>query len=247
MNRKVFRSGKSNKFLDENRMKLLATHHTRYMGGVQVADHAVADMLRIINKLGLMENTVIFIISDHGENFYDHGRWTGHWHSLFEEEVQVPLVLYTPPELRIELPDQPFGVSLLDIAPSVLDITGIDEGMPMADGWSLLRTYPDFHRAKYLMLKTVKHDEFWSAICLEPYKLIIREHLEEGKKDTMLFDLSVDKHEKRNLYPEKKHLADSLAVYLQIQLDQTKQSLTEPTRTFTPQEIELLRALGYVN
>jgi hypothetical protein len=67
--------------------------------------------------------TVAFF-SDHGEEFWDHGR-AEHGHSFHEELLRVPLILRDPqlPPGRCEAP-----VTLLDVAPSVLELAGLGSG-----------------------------------------------------------------------------------------------------------------------
>ena len=223
---------------------LIETQHARYNNGVLTADRAVSEFLKTVDRLGLKDNTIIIIISDHGEEFFERDR-IGHKSSLFEEQVRVPLIIYIPPGLRISLTDQPDGVSLLDIAPTVLDLTGIGSDLLDSDGYSLLQSYPAQHRLKYMVFQWKGF--FWSAVVSGHYKLILKENLMDSKIDTMLFNLNYDIGEKENLYPEKKYLADSLAIYLQEQLDQTIQSPEAPFEELTPHEIQQLKALGYVD
>ncbi|HDH58026.1 MAG TPA: DUF229 domain-containing protein, partial [Bacteroidetes bacterium] len=202
------------KFFSENKEHLLESQHQRYMNGARTADRAVADMLQILQQQGLKDNTVIIILSDHGEEFFEH-EFIFHKSTLYDEQVLIPLIINIPPAFGIDLPDQLAGVSLLDVAPTVLELTGIGGGILESDGRSLLGYYPVHPRPRYMMLKTRKRD--MSAVVQEPYKLILQNQNGVGYPDTLLFNLSVDKAEKINLYPQEKHIADSLAAYLQNQ------------------------------
>jgi hypothetical protein len=89
-------------------------------------------------------------------------------------------------------------------------------------------------------------EHFMAGVVKGSYKLIIKDNAGVGQIDTMLFNLSIDPGEKVNIYPEEKCLADSLAVLLQEQLDQTIPSPQWPRVELTPQERERLRSLGYI-
>ncbi len=69
---------------------------------------------------GLMKNTIVILVSDHGEEFWDHGH-TGHGYTSFEEMLHVPVIIYHP--------DMPSGrkddlIGLIDIPPTVAEMVG---------------------------------------------------------------------------------------------------------------------------
>jgi len=76
-----------------------------------------------------MENTVVVITSDHGKEIGEHGI-VGHGHSLYEEMLQVPLVIGVPRSIAAranwqagERDDR--AMELVDVMPTVLDALGI--------------------------------------------------------------------------------------------------------------------------
>ncbi|MEO8601869.1 MAG: sulfatase [bacterium] len=80
-----------------------------------------------------LDNAVVVITADHGEEFFDHGG-LGHGHALFNELIRVPLVIASPQQtahLDIETP-----VALVDVAPTLLDAIGADKP-PSFEGRSL--------------------------------------------------------------------------------------------------------------
>jgi len=94
-----------------------------YEGEVAWVDGHVKRILRALDSLSLTTNTLVIVVSDHGEEFFDHGG-IGHRRTLYEEVVRVPMLLRLPGVL-------PQGaavrgpVSATDILPTVLDILGI--------------------------------------------------------------------------------------------------------------------------
>ena len=94
-----------------------------YEGEIAWVDDHVGRILAALDGLGLAHTTLVVVVSDHGEEFFDHGN-LGHRHNLNEEVVRVPIVLRLPGAL-------PAGaavrgpVSLTDVLPTVLDILGL--------------------------------------------------------------------------------------------------------------------------
>jgi arylsulfatase A-like enzyme len=85
-------------------------------------DALLAELLRDLDASGLSEQTLLVVLSDHGEAFGEHGL-PGHGLSPYQEALHVPLVFRGPgvsPGLRIAVP-----VSLTDVAPTILDLLGL--------------------------------------------------------------------------------------------------------------------------
>jgi len=99
-------------FLLENKAYLMETQHQRYMDGARTADRAVADMLQILQQQGLKDNTVIIILSDHGEEFFEH-EFIFHKSTLYDEQVLIPLIINVPPAFDIVSPINPLACLFL--------------------------------------------------------------------------------------------------------------------------------------
>ena len=87
----------------------------------------------VFERFGWMEDTVVVVVSDHGEAFGEHGA-TGHEFDL-HAEVNNVLMMVRAPELGAGRVDA--NVSLIDVLPTVLELTGLDAG-PGLDGRSLV-------------------------------------------------------------------------------------------------------------
>ncbi|MCX6638860.1 MAG: sulfatase, partial [bacterium] len=220
------------------------TLHQRYTNGIQVADKQVKRIWSTVKELRLAEETVIIILADHGEEFMEHGGFY-HKSSLFEEQVKIPLIIYVPADLGMTLPDQPAGVSLLDLAPTVLDLAGIEQKLPEAEGQSLLQVHDPANCDKYMMFQHSR--ELWSAVVAEPYKLMLKQNLQTRVCDTMLFNLELDPGEKNNILAENKEIAEQMLLRLHAQLDQPSHQSQATRRKLTLMEIQRLRSLGYTN
>jgi arylsulfatase A-like enzyme len=94
-----------------------------YAGGVRKADDALATLLEALDERGLSENTLVLVVSDHGELFGEHDL-TGHGNSLYEELIHVPLVIALPDQREAFMVDD--MVSTLDLYPTILDLSGAE-------------------------------------------------------------------------------------------------------------------------
>jgi arylsulfatase A-like enzyme len=95
-----------------------------YDNGVLATDKALGRLFAILKKRGLYDRSLIVVLSDHGEEFLDHGDF-GHGPSVYQELARVPLLLRLPRgEQRGRVVEAPVG--LVDVAPTLLELVGID-------------------------------------------------------------------------------------------------------------------------
>lgn len=71
------------------------SEEARYDAGVQAVDAAVGDLVRGLRRQGLWRKTVLVVMSDHGEEFGDHGG-RHHNRALYDETIRVPLLVHDP-------------------------------------------------------------------------------------------------------------------------------------------------------
>lgn len=72
-----------------------ATHKHNYMNSLWFLDHLIEELISVIKAKNLLENTVILITGDHGEEFHEHG-FFGHNSAFTPEQIRVPMILYLP-------------------------------------------------------------------------------------------------------------------------------------------------------
>ena len=92
-----------------------------YRGEIAYLDGRFGELLAELKARGLYNDTLIALVSDHGEEFYDHYQWR-HGNSLFEEMIRVPLILVGPGVPAQVFPDP---VQLADIFPTLGSLMGI--------------------------------------------------------------------------------------------------------------------------
>lgn len=110
----------------------------QYDGAVKQADHAIGELVQTLSDLNLLGETLIVLVSDHGESLGEHRIYFDH-HGLYEATIHVPFILSCPEKLPKKQ-----RISALcqhaDIMPSILQIAGIKipKAIGRVDGRSLL-------------------------------------------------------------------------------------------------------------
>jgi len=106
-------------FSEADAARLEALHD----GEISYHDHHFGQFVAKLRELGLYDDTIFVITSDHGEEFQEHGSW-GHGHSVYQELLHVPLVVRWKPA---DAAGTRIGdvVSTMDIAPTVLEAIGV--------------------------------------------------------------------------------------------------------------------------
>ncbi|MGI6653054.1 MAG: sulfatase [Christensenellales bacterium] len=126
----------------------------QYDAAIAYMDAAIQQILEKLRALGLEEDTIVVFTSDHGETLYDHDCYFDH-HGLYDPTLVVPFIVvwknHLPKGLRIT-----DTMQLKDITPTLLDMMGIDTGLPF-DGRSLMPLIRGGHREK--------EDEFYITEC----------------------------------------------------------------------------------
>jgi arylsulfatase A-like enzyme len=107
----------------------------RYDAGIRTADDGLKKLVTLLDTLGLMENTVLLITSDHGEELLERGR-VQHGFTLYEELTHVPLILRPPGgTVPQHIPDL---VEVIDVFPTLLEYAGLPRP-EKTQGVSLIR------------------------------------------------------------------------------------------------------------
>ncbi|MFI5356526.1 MAG: sulfatase [Opitutales bacterium] len=108
--------------------------NAQYDGAIAYMDACIANIFATIAALGLEEDTLVVLTSDHGETLYDHECWYDH-HGLYECTLEVPLAFVWPGKV-------PAGVRVSDTTlqkdttPTILDLMGVRTKLKF-DGCSL--------------------------------------------------------------------------------------------------------------
>jgi len=238
----------------------------QYDGEIAFTDVGVRRLTDALDRLGLAENTIVILTSDHGESLGDHGVNFAHAFTTYEEMMRVPLVIRAPADLdageRIGEP-----IDLLDLSPTILEFAGLraadsmegesflgllrtgrrngkvrpsyGENVPRIPGhptYSLISGFPGIHENGIAGK--------WRMVRRYPWKLIHIPGRPEG--ENLLFHLESDPREEEDLaraHPEELRL---LLDHLDRFLENESGDGAEAGEKVSNEELDKLRALGYV-
>jgi arylsulfatase A-like enzyme len=122
--------------------------HTRdvYNGSIVYLDAELGILFRELDRRGLLDNTLVVVTADHGEEFAEHGL-VEHGNSLYRPSLHVPLLIrfpgHVPEGQRVKAP-----ASLRNLAATLLELLRRDRraalpGRSLARFWSMQDPVPD--------------------------------------------------------------------------------------------------------
>ncbi len=230
--------------------------YNRYLGEIAVEDARVGMLLEGIARRGLWNDTLIWIVSDHGEEFWEHG-WKWHGASLYDEVTRVVSLVscpwLIPPGLAIEEPH-----SLIDMPATLYSVFNfenilVDQGQNVL---SLLRGESSSQLAErtlYLQLyagtEDVPHKGDRQGLLRDQKKTVWRTTPDAYE----LYDLKQDANEKRDLWnnPDtpREALQNELRQFMQecqTHAERFKNAKQLDLPEMSAEDIESLEAGGYL-
>jgi arylsulfatase A-like enzyme len=171
--------------------------HALYAATLFELDIQLGKFFEDLEKKGMMENTIIVIVGDQGDEFFEHGSYS-HGSSLYNEVLHVPFIVYVPgysPSRSNKL------VSLVDIMPTILGAIGKKSpkkisGIDVFSARSHLMVIAEHVNDGALSLRTDRHS------------LIVREA--DGETEVELYDTDADFDERTNIAAENKIIVTRL-------------------------------------
>lgn len=177
-----------------------------YYASITFMDQQVGRLLDALDRLGLAENTVVVLWSDHGYHLGEHGLWQKQ--SLFEESARVPLIV-SAPGMRARGKGSSQLVELVDIYPTLAEICRLPAPKNL-EGTSFRRLLDDPARkgkpAAYTQVRRgggAAGEMFMGrSVRTERWRYT---EWDGGKKGAELYDHQSDAREHRNLAHDPKH------------------------------------------
>ena len=167
-----------------------------------------------MDELGLAEDTIVILTSDHGFSLSEHNRWSKH--SLFKTELQVPLIIKVPGLTKSSQSDS--FAELVDLYPTICELLNIN-GPKNLQGNSLVENLNDpnkitktFAFSRYINGDTYMSDNFFYS----EWKYNIGDKI----LDRMIYENNLDPLQMNNLSHLKSYnkLMDSLGKKIDNQL-----------------------------
>jgi len=216
-----------------------------YAAGVAWEDSLVGAVLENLRDSGLYEETLVMLVSDHGEHLGEHDTWFTH-HFMYDEVLRVPLIVKWPDRRGAGSADAT-PVSLVDALPTLLRETGL--GVPAGLDGCALQDLEDRAGAEARAIVGewgAATDDFAKVVVAWPWKLMLFN--EQGETRHELYDLSADPAELHDLAARHPDRVATLEQRLWAILDPDAPVLergpNDPAQ-LDPRDEKELRALGY--
>ncbi len=240
----------------------LAHERAWYDASILALDAEIGRLVEGLRRLGRDRDTVIAFVSDHGEEFLEHGN---HWHGLnvYAEMIEVPLLLYWPGGL-------PGGtvvdttVQTLDMMPTLLDLAGIPipesaQGMSLRALWSegggAARRPPAIAERKVqVAVGDIDGDVFRGsdslALVEQEWKLIWNVRQAPGAPEHELYHRPSDPLDQTNVAAQQPEVVARLLSQLQrwreTAVAARLPSDAEAAESLSAEDLERLKSLGYL-
>jgi len=107
----------------------------QYDGAVAYMDACIQVLFQQLESLGILDDTIVVLTSDHGETLYDHECWFDH-HGIYDNTLKIPLIVRYPKKMPAGRRVKGY-CQLKDIVPTVLDLAGVRPGIRF-DGRSVM-------------------------------------------------------------------------------------------------------------
>ena len=219
-----------------------------YHSEVRYVDDYVGRFLNNLKILGIYDDSLIILTSDHGEEFWEHNGFE-HGHTIYNELLSIPLIIKLPRRAQ----QQKFTrlVSLESILPSLLDLCQIEYDKTLYPADSLVPLWAEPEKMgpeKPVVSSGLLYNENRVSVIFNNMKYVwtMKTHRE------MFYDLLQDPLEKLNL---ANSAGEKIDPYREILLEHQKMAQTlrnrhnieqQKTIKLDKETIEHLKSLGYI-
>jgi arylsulfatase A-like enzyme len=246
--------------------RYVANEKDWYDGSILGMDAEIERIIGRLEELGLADDVLFVFMSDHGEEFLDHGR---HWHGMnaYAENTGVPLIMWGPGRV-------PAGISIdsvvqsLDVLPTVLDLAGFDipetaQGQSMVPlmraaegndsaaelGWENRPAISERYIHSSMGPGLGEQFNFYSMLTDE-WKLVRKMTIEGETVTHELYDPASDPLDQNDVAAEHPEVVDRMVAQLDSWLAWAEEnklvSDADAAAGMSSEELERLRSLGYV-
>ena len=230
----LYGDGASIEFTDQDLADILDLYDEEIL----YFDQRFAELIQRLEDDALLDRTLVVFVSDHGEEFLEHGHIYHCRDLTYDTVLRTPLIFWVP---GLEEPKRSSALAQnLDVVPTILDFLGVDfKGLEL-DGESL-RPAIDGGRSVHRYVFGVQRFARW--VTDGRYKLSY--NIKTG--ETQLFDLRLDPAEQTELAVRRPETTEELKKVLMSWIGEVEGRVDLATRVDMAAEVtERLRALGYL-
>jgi arylsulfatase A-like enzyme len=214
--------------------------HDLYRAEIRSVDDAVGQVLATLDRNGLGDRTLVLVVGDHGEEFWEHGG-VEHGRTVYDEVARVPLILRWPGHLAA---GERIGalVRITDVAPTILDLLGL--AAPSGrDGETLLPLLRGEEQApRVALIENLLFAEERVGMRTADRKYV---RWEDGREE--VYDLSADPQERIDLAGVASVLPPLRQLYAGVTGGRATSVVQTSQLRLDSGTAEAMRALGYTN
>jgi arylsulfatase A-like enzyme len=176
----------------------------KYLSSINYSDELVYGLYKLLEKKGILDNTILIITADHGEEFLEHG-FVEHASSLYNPIIKIPLIIRFPKRFGIKGRRKEL-ISSIDLFPSLFSLIGLKTGKH--DGINIFSEKREHCFAEHLKVNNrpdLKSRNSSMCVIFGDYKYIWNSDYKEE-----LFNLKKDTKEENNLASTEKEKASKM-------------------------------------
>jgi len=214
-----------------------------YDGEIAYVDSLLGEFFKFLKDEGLYQRALVVILSDHGEEFYEHEGWD-HGNHLYREVTRVPLIIKWPEDrytgTRVEA-----LAGLVDLRATLLAALGY-ESEKQDYGHSLLTTLPEYDLAGASSRAAYGEDpDGWLSVRTPDWTYIER-HTGDAIRSQVFS--STDELDQMDLMDKHPEAAAELEQRLRLWRESVQAEKVEPAElTLDAEGLRVLEGLGYLH
>ncbi len=211
-----------------------------YDSSINYVDSLFQSFVDFLKKKGLYDDSLIILLSDHGEALYEHKSW-GHNHNVYPETAHVPLLVKFPASLNLK-GERGSVVQIIDLFPTLAQF--FSGPRPEWDSQGMVDVLLGERRSERpVFIQGFQLHELF-ALCWPRWYYIFSLNTDHE----ILFDLQQDPLKSlTELYPEHADFfRGQILNWLRLMYSKARRPLTFDTKSLSKETIENLKTLGYL-
>jgi choline-sulfatase len=213
---------------------------TGYEAELVYVDRILGEFLGFLDRRELLKRALVVFTSDHGEGLEEHGEST-HGYFVYQSTLHVPLLIHWPagprrfPQDRVDE-----AISLLDVAPTILDAIGLPRPSGMRG-----RSLSSARSAEEIYSESLYARNQFGCAALRSLRVGRYKYIDAPKPE--LYDLANDPGELQNLYEQQPSRAMALREGITALRSSSPAGGSSKPPSPTPETVNALRSLGYLS